>query len=517
MVDTTINAPTSGESFPEQQGQASDEHAPRIGERVPEKQAKSSQEGADCDVVVIGAGPGGYTAAFRAADLGLKTILVERYDTLGGVCLNVGCIPSKALLHVGHIVDTAEQLKHQGVVFARPAIELEQLRDWKSSIVTKLTSGLASMAGKRKVQTISGRATFTGPHELRIEDAEGERRVTFQHAIIAVGSRPVAPVDMDLDDPRVMDSTDALRLDDIPERLLVIGGGIIGLEMATVYDALGSKVTVAELMDQIMPGADRDILRPFEQRIRSRYENIFTGTRVTGMQSRKDGIEVSFEGPEAPTQDLFDRVLVAVGRRPNGDRLNAEAAGLELDRGFIPVDAHQRTRVAHIFAVGDATGQPMLAHKATHEGKVAAEVIAGHVSAFDTATIPSVAYTDPEVAWVGLTERAAEEQGIPVKKSVFPWAASGRALAMAREEGLTKLLLNAETGRVVGGAIVGVGAGDLIAEIAHAIEMGSTAPDISLTVHPHPTLSETVALAAEIAEGTITDLYMPKSASSAPT
>lgn len=511
MANTTSNAPenSAADGLTKRLAGTSD---PSEALQSVEKPAAGTPDYRDCDVVVIGAGPGGYTAAFRAADLGLETILVERYDTLGGVCLNVGCIPSKALLHVGHVIDTAEQLQNQGVVFDRPAIELEQLRDWKSGVVAQLTGGLASMASKRKVRTISGQATFTGPHELKIDRADGECGVTFRHAIVAVGSRPVAPADMELDDPRVMDSTDALRLDEIPNRLLVIGGGIIGLEMATVYDALGSKVTVVELMDQIMPEADRDILRPFEKRVRTRYENLFTGTRVTDMQAEKGGIKVSFEGPEAPAHDLFDRVLVAVGRRPNGDRLNAQAVGLQVDRGFIPVDSYQRTRVAHIFAVGDVTGQPMLAHKATHEGKVAAEVIAGHVSALDTVTIPSVAYTDPEVAWVGLTERAAKEQGIPVKKSTFPWAASGRALAMAREEGLTKLLFDPDTGRLVGGAIVGVGAGDLIAEVAHAIEMGSTATDISLTVHPHPTLSETVALAAEIAEGTITDLYVPKSA-----
>ncbi|MES1953157.1 dihydrolipoyl dehydrogenase [Salinisphaera hydrothermalis] len=476
-----------------------------------EKLVAGEPDHSDCDVVVIGAGPGGYTAAFRAADLGLKTILVERYGTLGGVCLNVGCIPSKALLHVGHIVDTAEQLRHQGVVFARPTIELDQLRDWKSGVVTKLTGGLAIMAGKRQVQTLSGWATFTGPHALKIQDEQGERSVTFKHAIIAAGSRPIVPAGMDLDDPRVMNSTDALELEEIPKRLLVIGGGIIGLEMATVYDALGSKVTVVELMDRIMPDADRDILRPFEKRIRARYENIFTGTRVTGMEAKEGGIKVSFEGSDAPARDLFDRVLVAAGRRPNGDRVNAAAAGLDMEQGFIPVDDQQRTGVAHIFAVGDITGPPMLAHKATHEGKVAAEIIAGHDSAFEATAIPSVAYTDPEVAWVGLTERSANEQGIRVEKSVFPWAASGRALAMSREEGMTKLLFDPDTGRVVGGAIVGVGAGDLIAEVAHAIEMGSTAPDIGLTVHPHPTLSETVALAAEVAEGTVTDLYVPRS------
>ncbi|WP_290634321.1 dihydrolipoyl dehydrogenase [Aquisalimonas sp.] len=476
----------------------------------PAAAASEAPSDADCDVVVIGAGPGGYTAAFRAADLGLKVILVERYDTLGGVCLNVGCIPSKALLHVGHILDTAEQFKDHGVVFGKPKIELDKLRDWKSSVVGKLTGGLASMAKQRKVETVIGKAEFAGPHELKVEGKDGGRTIKFKHAIIAAGSRPVAPPGMDLDDPRVMDSTGALELDEIPKRLLVVGGGIIGLEMATVYEALGAKVTVVELMDRLMAGADKDILRPFEKRVRARYENIYTGTKVAGMEALKKGIKVTFEGKDAPETDTFDRVLVAVGRRPNGDLVNAEAAGLDVDRGFIKADEQMRTSVPHIFAIGDVIGQPMLAHKATHEGKVAAEVIAGHKSAFDARVIPSVAYTDPEVAWVGLTEEQAKEQGIKVEKGAFPWAASGRALAMGREEGMTKLLFDEETGRVVGGAIVGVSAGDLIGEVALAIEMGSDATDIGLTVHPHPTLSETVCFAAEMAEGTITDLYVPK-------
>ncbi|QIT53790.1 dihydrolipoyl dehydrogenase [Aquisalimonas sp. 2447] len=499
--------PTEPEKAPEKPAPAA---APEAPKPAPTATPSNAPADADCDVVVIGAGPGGYTAAFRAADLGLKVILVERYETLGGVCLNVGCIPSKALLHVGHILDTAEQFKDHGVVFGKPKIELDKLRDWKSSVVKKLTGGLASMAKQRKVETVTGKAEFAGPHELKVDGKDGARTIKFKHAIVAAGSRPVAPPGMDLDDPRVMDSTGALELADIPKRLLVVGGGIIGLEMATVYEALGSKVTVVELMDRLMAGADKDILRPFEKRIRARYENIYTGAKVTGMEAQKKGIKVSFEGKDAPESDTFDRVLVSVGRRPNGDLINAEAAGLELDRGFIHADEQMRTQVPHIFAIGDVIGQPMLAHKATHEGKVAAEVIAGQKSAFDARVIPSVAYTDPEVAWVGLTEEQAKEQGVKVEKATFPWQASGRALAMGREEGMTKLLFDEATGQVVGGAIVGVSAGDLIAEVVHAIEMGSDATDIGLTIHPHPTLSETVGFAAEVAEGTITDLYIPK-------
>ena len=464
----------------------------------------------DCDVVVIGAGPGGYTAAFRAADLGLKVILVERYETLGGVCLNVGCIPSKALLHVGHILDTAAHFKDHGITFGKPKIELDKLRGWKDSVVGKLTGGLAAMARQRKVETVFGKAAFSGSHTLEVEAGDGKRSIRFRHAIIAAGSRPVVPPGMDLDDPRVMDSTDALKLEEIPKRMLVVGGGIIGLEMATVYEALGSRITVVELMDRIMVGADKDLVRPFEKRIRSRYENIFLNTKVTGMEAQKKGIKVSFEGKDAPASDTFDRVLLSVGRRPNGDLLNLEAAGVPSDHGFIQVDEHMQTKVPHIYAIGDIVGQPMLAHKATHEGKVAAECIAGEKSAFDARVIPSVAYTDPEVAWVGLTEEQAKEQGIKVEKGVFPWAASGRALAMGRDEGMTKLLFDGETGRLVGGAAVGPSAGDLMGEICLAIEMGAEAADIGLTVHPHPTLIETVGMAAEAAEGTITDLYIPR-------
>ncbi|MCP1673320.1 dihydrolipoamide dehydrogenase [Natronocella acetinitrilica] len=484
---------------------------PEPAKPAPAKQAATdAPSDADCDVVVIGAGPGGYTAAFRAADLGLKVVLVERYETLGGVCLNVGCIPSKALLHVGHIMDTAAAFKDHGIVFAKPKIELDKLRGWKDKVIGKLTGGLASMAKQRKVETVFGNAEFTGSHSLDVKGKDGTRSIKFKHAIIAAGSRPVVPPGMDLDDPRVMDSTGALKLEEIPKRLLVVGGGIIGLEMATVYEALGSKITVVELMDRIMVGADKDLVRPYEKRIRARYENVFLNTKVTGMEAQKKGIKVTFEGKDAPESDTFDRVLLSVGRRPNGDLLNLEASGVPSDRGFIQVDEHMQTAVPHIYAIGDIVGQPMLAHKATHEGKVAAECIAGEKSAFDARVIPSVAYTDPEVAWVGLTEEQAKEQGIKVEKGVFPWAASGRALAMGREEGMTKLLFDEETGRLLGGAALGPNAGDLMGEIALAIEMGAEASDIGLTVHPHPTLIETVAMAAEAAEGTITDLYIPK-------
>ncbi|MCH8503284.1 MAG: dihydrolipoyl dehydrogenase [Ectothiorhodospiraceae bacterium] len=490
---------------PTKQGSSRPEQEPAA--QQPQSKAPSD---ADCDVVVIGSGPGGYTAAFRAADLGLKVILVERYPTLGGVCLNVGCIPSKALLHVGHIIDSAEQFSEHGVTFGKPKIDLKKLRGWKESVVKKLTGGLAGMAKQRKVETVTGVASFTGPHEISVAHDGKERNITFRNAIIAAGSRVVTPPGMDLNDPRVMDSTSALELEDIPKRLLVIGGGIIGLEMATVYHALGSKITVVELLDRIMVGADKDLIRPYEKRIRKQYENVYLSAKVTGMEAQKKGIKVSFEGKDVPENDTFDRVLVAVGRRPNGDLINAEAAGLEPDKGFIRVTEPMPPEVPHIYAIGDIVGQPMLAHKATHEGKVAAEHAAGEKVAFDVRCIPSVAYTDPEVAWVGLTEEQAKEQGIKVEKGVFPWAASGRALAMGREEGLTKLLFDAENGRLLGGAALGPNAGDLMGEMALAIEMGAVAADIGLTIHPHPTLVETVGFAAEAAEGTITDLYIPK-------
>jgi len=462
------------------------------------------------DVVVIGAGPGGYTAAFRAADLGLRVALVERYPTLGGVCLNVGCIPSKALLHTAAVIEQAAAAAEHGVRFGEPEIDLERLRAWKDGVVGKLTGGLAGMAKQRKVEVVQGTASFTGPHELRVKQAEGERAIGFANAIIAVGSQSFELPNLPWGDPRLMDSTAALQLEEIPKRLLVIGGGIIGLEMACVYDALGSEVTVVELTPGLMPGADPDLVKPLQRRIARRYAAIHLETRVTRVDVADDALIAHFEGKHTGKEG-FDRVLVAVGRTPNGKRIGAEAAGVEVDeRGFIAVDRQMRTNVPHIFAIGDVVGQPMLAHKATHEGKVAAEVCAGHKSAFDARVIPSVAYTDPEVAWVGVTEAEAGVAGMTVEAGRFPWAASGRALGIDRTEGFTKLLFDRETGRLVGAGIVGPHAGDLIAECALAIEMGAEAADIGLTVHPHPTLSETVALAAEVFEGTVTDLYVPK-------
>jgi len=467
---------------------------------------------ADCDVVVIGAGPGGYTAAFRAADLGLKTILVERYATLGGVCLNVGCIPSKALLHAAKVLDEVEYFRERGIRFGQPEIDPGKLAQWKDSVVQRLTGGLASMAKQRKVETVQGTARFVSPHELEVALAEGgERRIRFRNCIIAAGSRAVAPPGFDMSHPRLMDSTRALALEEISKRLLVVGGGIIGLEMATVYDALGAKVTIVEMLDRLMAGADADMVRPLRKRIDARYEAIYLKTRVTAVRPDADGVTVRFEGEGAPAEDRFDRVLVAVGRKPNADRLGLEAAGVALDeRGFVRVDEHMRSSVPHIYAIGDIAGPPMLAHKASHEGKVAAENCAGLRHAFDARVIPSVAYTDPEVAWVGVTEEEAKRDGLAYDKGMFPWSANGRSLAMGRDDGITKLLFAKDSGRLIGGAITGPGAGDLISEVALAIEMGAVAEDIGLTVHPHPTLSETVAMAAEAVAGTLTDLYIPK-------
>jgi dihydrolipoamide dehydrogenase len=474
--------------------------------------AEDSGPAADvrADLVVLGAGPGGYTAAFRAADLGREVTLIERWDTLGGVCLNVGCIPSKALLHAAAVIEEAAHMSKHGIVFGAPQIEVAALRDWKAGVVGRLTKGLDTIAKQRKVKVLRGSARFIGPHQLELDGPEGRQVVSFRQCIIGAGSEairlPGAP-----DDPRIIDSTGALALEGLPKRMLVIGGGIIGLEMACVYDALGVKVSVVELTDTLMPGCDRDLVRPLEKRIKARYEAIMTGTKVTGMAARDAGIEVSFEGRQAPEKpQLYDRVLVAVGRRPNGEAIDAAAAGVKVERGFIPVDSQMRSNVPHIFAIGDIVGPPMLAHKATHEGKVAAEVACGEKSAFDARAIPSVAYTDPEVAWVGLSEDEAKAGGIPYEKGVFPWAASGRSLALGRDEGVTKLLFEPESGRLLGAGIVGANAGDLISEAALAIEMGCDATDIGLTVHPHPTLSETVAMAAEAFEGTLTDLYIPK-------
>ena len=464
------------------------------------------------EVVVLGSGPGGYTAAFRAADLGKKVVLIEKDPSLGGVCLNVGCIPSKALLHAAKVITEAEEMAHHGVTFAAPQVDLDGLRGWKDSVIKQLTGGLAGLAKGRKVTVVNGYGRFTGPNMIEVDNNGAKSTVSFDQCIIAAGSEPVTLPFIPHDDPRVIDSTGALELADVPGRLLVLGGGIIGLEMACVYDALGSRVTVVELMDQIIPGADKDIVKPLHKRIEGRYEKILLKTKVTAVTAGEDGLTVTFEDDKGATStDTFDRLLVAVGRKPNGKLIGAEAAGVAVDdRGFIAVDNQQRTNVAHIFAIGDVVGQPMLAHKAVHEGKVAAEVCAGHKRFFDARVIPSVAYTDPEVAWVGVTEAQAKASGLKVGKGVFPWAASGRSLSIGRSEGITKLIFDETDQRVIGAAIVGPNAGDLIAEVALAIEMGADAVDLGHTIHPHPTLSETVNFAAEMFEGTITDLIPPK-------
>ena len=464
------------------------------------------------EVLVLGAGPGGYTAAFRAADLGKKVVLVDRGPTLGGVCLNVGCIPSKALLHAARVIAETKEMSEHGIMFGAPAIDIGKLRAWKDGVVGRLTGGLAGLAKQRNVATIRGYGRFTSPHQLRVELAEGGvTTVDFEQAIIAAGSEPLTLPFIPSSDPRIIDSTGALELGEMPQRLFILGGGIIGLEMACVYHELGAKVTIAELMDQLIPGADKDLISPLAKRVTRQYENIYLKTKVTNVEARPEGLVVSFDGPKAPTADTFDRMLVAVGRSPNGKLIGAEEAGVTADdHGFIPVDKQLRTNVAHIFAIGDVVGQPMLAHKAMHEGKVAAEVTAGKNSFFDARVIPSVAYTDPEVAWAGVTENEARAAGVKYGKGVFPWAASGRSLTLGRSEGLTKVLFDEGSGRAIGCGIVGPSAGDLIAEAALAIEMGADAADIGLTIHPHPTLSETVALAAEAFEGTITDLYLPR-------
>ena len=504
-VESAGEAPTKAEA-----GESREKPAPQPGAQAAPPSAGQKGD-IHAQLVVLGSGPGGYTAAFRAADLGLKVVLVERYDTLGGVCLNVGCIPSKALLHAAKVIAEAEEMAENGISFGKPQIDPGALRAWKDNVVGKLTGGLKGLAKARKVETVTGRGTFTGPNMLKVEGADGSRTISFDQCIIAAGSEPVKLPFIPHDDPRVIDSTGALELDGIPERLLVIGGGIIGLEMATVYDALGSKITVVEMMDQIIPGADKDLVRPLHKRIERRYEAIHLKAKVTAVEAEEKGLKVTIEGSKGTSTEVFDKVLVAVGRRPNGKELGLETAGVHVDeRGFVPVDEKQRTNVPHIFAIGDIVGQPMLAHKATHEGKVAAEVAAGEDRIFDARVIPSVAYTDPEVAWVGLTENEAKEQGIKVGKGVFPWAASGRSLSLGRDDGMTKLLFEPESDRVVGAGIVGPNAGELIAEVALAIEMGADAIDIGRTIHPHPTLSETVNFAAEMFEGTITDLMPPK-------
>ncbi|MBV9417556.1 MAG: dihydrolipoyl dehydrogenase [Solirubrobacterales bacterium] len=457
----------------------------------------------DAQVVVIGSGPGGYTAAFRAADLGLKTVLIERYDTLGGVCLNVGCIPSKALLHAARVVADVEEMADHGVKFGKPKVDVDALREWKQSVVGRLTGGLAGLAKQRKVEVITGVAELTGPNTVRV----GDRNVTFDNCIIAAGSEAATLPGLP-GDQRIIDSTGALELPLVPKRLLVVGCGIIGLEMATVYDALGSKVTMVELLDQLIPGCDPDLVKPLHKRISDRYEAIHLKTKVESVEASEKHLVATLSGGES---HKFDGILVAIGRRPNGRAIGADAAGVNVDdAGFIPVDRQLRTNVPNIYAIGDVVGGPMLAHKASHEGKVAAEVIAGHDVQFDARTIPSVAYTDPEVAWMGLTETEAKEQDVEYEKAVFPWAASGRALSLGRDDGMTKLLFDPGSHRLLGAGIVGVNAGELIAETVHALEMGSDTEDIALTVHPHPTLTETIGFAAEMAEGTITDLMPPR-------
>ena len=458
-------------------------------------------------VLVLGGGPGGYTAAFRAADLGKQVILVERYPVLGGVCLNVGCIPSKTLLHVAHVLNEAKELSPAGIKFVEPEINLEELRDWKTKVSSQLNSGLAALAKQRNITVIQGTGRFVSDTQVQVD----AQLIEFEQAIIAVGSQPVKIPGFPNDDPRLMDSTDALNLSDIPKKLLIIGGGIIGLEMATVYHALGSKITIVEMQEQIIPGCDKDLVRPLMTKIKKDYDNIFLETRVNSIEPLADGLKVTFDGKTAPEADVFDKVLVAVGRSPNGHLIAADKAGVNVDeQGFIGVDKQQRTNVKNIFAIGDVVGNPMLAHKATHEGKIAAEVIAGKATEWRALTIPSVAYTDPEIAWMGLSENDAKAQGIDYDKAAFPWAASGRSLSIGRKEGVTKLLSDKKTGRILGAGIVGTNAGELIAEAVLALEMGANVEDLALTVHAHPTLAETLGLSAEILEGTITDLFIKK-------
>lgn len=525
MIIEIVDAPASSDSAPDADGDKVDHNPTKESvEHVTETPAATSLESettsaktaspanTDYDLLVIGAGPGGYTAAFRAADLGLKVCLVERYEALGGVCLNVGCIPSKALLHTSAVIEETRTMAQHGVSFGDPTIDIDKLRDFKEKVIGQLTGGLAGLAKQRKVTVVHGDANFTSANSVEIKGADAQE-ISFTNAIIAAGSKSIKIPGLPYEDERLIDSTGALALTDIPTRLLVIGGGIIGLEMGCVYAGLGSDVTVVELSDGLMPGCDKDLVRPLEKRLRKQFENIFLGSKVSSIESAEQGLIAHFEGGKAPESDTFDRVLLAVGRSPNGHSISCDAAGVHVDdRGFIPVDSQQRTNVANIFAIGDIVGQPMLAHKATHEGKVAAEVAFGLKSYFDAKTIPSVAYTDPEVAWMGLTETAAKEQGITIEKAAFPWAASGRSLSMGRNEGITKIIYDPETKRLLGAGMVGPNAGELIAETVLALEMGADIEDIALTVHPHPTLSETFNFAAEVAEGTVTDIYVPKKA-----
>ena len=483
-------------------------------EPTPAPQAATDAPDADmsCEVLVLGSGPGGYTAAFRAADLGKKVVMIERYDNIGGVCLNVGCIPSKALLHMSVVLNETREMGAHGITFAEPEIDTNKMRAYKDSVIGKLTGGLAGLAKARKVEVVHGYGKFSSANTVTVEAADGSTKtIAFEKAIIAAGSRVIKLPFIPHDDPRVMDSTDALELEEVPNRLLVIGGGIIGLEMAQVYDSLGANVTVVELGDTIIPGADKDISKPLLKTIKKKYENIFLKSKVTNVVAKEEGLEVTFEGKNCPEKDTFDRILVAVGRAPNGKLIDAEKAGVAVnDWGFIEVDERQKTNVDHIYAIGDIVGQPMLAHKAVHEGKVAAEVISGMNSAFTPMGIPSVAYTDPEVAWAGKTEEQLKAEGVEYEKGAFPWAASGRSLSLGRDEGLTKAMFCAKTHRLLGCGIVGPNAGELVAEAMLAIEMGADMQDIGLTIHPHPTLSETICFAAEMAEGTITDLMPPK-------
>lgn len=496
---------------------AAKEEAPAASEpkteAAPAPIAAAIPDGSDkhAQVVVLGSGPGGYTAAFRAADLGKSVILIEKFDNIGGVCLNVGCIPSKALLHTAQIINEAEEMSEQGVVFGKPKIDIKKIVANKNKIINQLTGGLAGLAKQRKVEIVTGYGKFTSPKTIDVEGEGGTTTISFDDVIIAAGSSVMKIPGFPYDDERLMDSTGALELKEVPKRLLVIGGGIIGLEMATVYDALGSKVSIVELSPGLIPGCDRDLVRPLEKRVKKRYENIWLNAKVTDIKALKTGLKVSFEGKNVPETDTFDRVLLAVGRTPNGKLINAEKAGVQIDeRGFIAVDKQQKTNAPNIYAIGDIVGQPMLAHKATHEGKTAAEVINGMKSYFDAKTIPSVAYTDPEISWMGVTEDQAKAQGIEYTKGAFPWAASGRSLSIGRNEGLTKVLFDKNTHKIIGAGMVGTNAGELIAEAVLALEMGADIEDIALTVHPHPTLSETFNFAAEMAEGTCTDLYVPK-------
>ena len=496
----------SPEQGPTQVGTPAPDGAPRPAAPV------GRPNDVEAEVLVLGAGPGGYSAAFRAADLGRKVVIVDARETLGGVCLNIGCIPSKALLHAARVIAETREMAEHGLRFADPEVDLDALRSWKDGVVKRLTGGVAGLARQRKVSTVRGTGKFVSPNQLEVATADGPTQlVGFEQAIIACGSEPVTLPFIPSDDPRVIDSTGALELTDVPGRLLILGGGIIGLEMATVYAELGSRITVVELLDQLIPGADKDVVAPLQKTIAKRYDNIFLKTKVTGVEATGAGLAVSMEGADAPATDTFDKVLVSVGRKPSGRLIGAEAAGVVVDdRGFIPVDKQLRTNVGHIFAIGDVVGQPMLAHKAVHEGHVAAEVAVGMPSWFDVRVIPSVAYTDPEVAWVGATETEAKAAGVAYGKGSFPWVASGRALSLGRGEGMTKLLFDESNQRLIGAAMVGPNAGELVAEATLAIEMGADAADIGLTVHPHPTLSETVGMSAEAFEGTITDLYLPK-------